>query len=170
MTRAVQLANVASGGVIQVQQTVKTDTFSSSEQTNFTDITGMSVAITPKFSSSKILVSYKIATSITNGAYAFHLKLLRGSTDIAIADAASNRVRASTSGLSGTGGGGYNIFYQTLDFLDSPSTTSATTYKVQGRGWNSSAQNFYVNRNAVDTDSVDHARCVSTITAMEIAQ
>ena len=37
---------------------------------------------------------------------------------------------------------GYNVFYQTADFLDSPNTTSSVTYKVTARGWNSQAGNF----------------------------
>lgn len=170
MSKAAQLAKmVASGGVLQVQQTVKTDTFTSNEQTNFVDVTGMSVAITPSSSSNKILISYNIGTSIVNGAYSCYLKLLRGSTDIAIGDADGNRIRVTTSALSNTSAGGYNVYFQTLNFLDSPSTTSATTYKVQARGWNTSAGNFHVNRTNIDTNSVDTARFVSTITAMEIA-
>ena len=45
------------GGIIQVKQTVKTDTFSTLNET-FADVTGLSVSITPKFSTSKIMVSY----------------------------------------------------------------------------------------------------------------
>ena len=157
------------GHVAQTVQTVKTDTFTSSSQTNFVDI-GLAVTITPSLATSKVLVMYKVGTSVVNGAYCCHLRLVRGSTNIALGDAAGNRVQATTSALSNTANGGYNVFYQTLDFLDSPSTTSATTYKVQARGWNTSGGNFHVNRNDIDTNSVDHARFVSTITAMEIPQ
>jgi hypothetical protein len=171
MTRAAQLANVASGGVIQVQQTVKTDTFTSNERTNFIDITGMSVAITPKFSSSKILVMYRIGLSIVTGAYVCHLRLLRGSTNIAQGTAGSNSLAVTTSAYSdNSGAGGYPIYYNSMDFLDSPSTTSSTTYKLQARGWNTSAGTFYVNRAYSYGDTVDHAQQISSITAMEIAQ
>ena len=64
---------------------------------------------------------------------------------------------------------GYNVFYQTVDFLDSPNTTSATTYKVTARGWNTQAGNFYINRSEQDSDTANFVRGISTITAMEIA-
>ena len=44
------------GGIIQVKQTLKNDTASSSTTTSFTDISGLSVSITPTSSSSKILL------------------------------------------------------------------------------------------------------------------
>ena len=157
------------GHIIQVEQGVKTDTFTNNSQSSFVDI-GLSVSITPKFATSKILVQYRVGTSIVNGAYGCYLRLVRGSTDIALGDTRGNRLRASTAALSNNSAGGYNVFYQTLDFVDSPATTSATTYKIQARGWNTSAGNFHVNRTDVDTNSIDHATTVSTITVMEIAQ
>ena len=157
------------GHIIQTQQTVKTDTFTNNSQSAFVDI-GLAVTISPHYSTSKILVQYKVGTSILNGAYGCYLRLVRGSTNIALGDTRGNRLRASTAALSNTSAGGYNVFYQTLDFIDEPSTTSATTYKIQARGWNSSAGNFHVNRTDVDTNSIDHATTVSTITVMEIAQ
>ena len=48
------------GHVIQTAQALKTDVFSTSS-TSFTDITGLSVTLTPKFSTSKMLVSYHVA-------------------------------------------------------------------------------------------------------------
>ena len=48
-------ASLIGGKVLQVVSTAKTDTFSTSS-TSFTDITGLSVAITPSATSSKILV------------------------------------------------------------------------------------------------------------------
>ena len=51
------LASGSSGGIIQVKQTVKTDTFSTLNET-FADVTGLSVSITPTRSDSKIMVSY----------------------------------------------------------------------------------------------------------------
>ena len=159
----------APGHILQIVQGIKTDTFTSNSQTTFVDI-GLSVAITPSSASSKILVQYRVGTSIVNGAYGCYLRLVRGSTNIALGDTRGNRIQASTLGLSNNSAGGYNVFYQTLDFVDSPATTSATTYKVQARGWNSSAGNFHVNRTDIDTNSVNHATGVSTITVMEIAQ
>jgi hypothetical protein len=50
--------------------------------------------------------------------------------------------------------------------LDSPATTSATTYKLEMK-MNSGTS--FVNRSNADTDSAVFARYASTITVMEIA-
>ena len=162
-------ADFPAGSVLQVVQTVKSDTFSSNSQTTFVDITGMSVDITPSSVSNKILVTYNLCSSITNGAYAFWCRLVRNSTDIAQGTPSGNRTNATTGGLSSTTHGHYPIYVQNMTFLDSPATTSATTYKLQGRGWNTGPGNFYVNQSAADNDALNFARLVSTITAMEIA-
>jgi len=161
-------SNLAAGNVVQVVQTIKSDTFSSNEQTNFIDITGVSVSITPTSSTNKILVMYRLSTSVESGAYAGHIRLLRDSTDIAQGDASGSIARVTTSAQSSTSAGGYPYYYQCMDFLDSPATTSATTYKLQGRGWNGSAGYFYVNRSASESDTVNFGRGVSSIIAMEI--
>ena len=160
-------SGMPTGSVVQVVQTTKTDTFSSNETTNFIDLTGMTVSITPTSNTNKIFVMYTLNTGIVGGGYGFHIKLLRGSTEIARGDQdGSNRVRVTTSAQSASSS--YPLFLQAMNFLDSPTTTSETTYKLQGRGWNSGAGNFYINRSESDSDSLSYARPISTITAMEI--
>ena len=159
----------APGHILQIVQGIKTDTFTSNSTSTFVDI-GLSVAITPSSASSKILIAYRVCTSMIAGGYACSLILVRGSTNIALGDADSNRTRVTTMAQSSSASAaGYNVFYQTVDFLDSPNTTSATTYKVTARGWNSQAGNFYINRSEADSDSANFVRGISTITAMEIA-
>ena len=68
------------GKVLQVVQTTKTDTFSTSSAT-FTDLTGMSVNITPVNSSNKVLVFVNTNAS-TSSTYNTMFNLVRGSTDI----------------------------------------------------------------------------------------
>ena len=161
--------NDLTGSILQVVQGSKTDTFTSNEQTNFVDI-GLSVAITPSFSSSKVLIVYRVCTSIVAGGYGCALILVRGSTNIALGDAEGNRTRVTTMAQSSSASAaGYQVFYQTTDFLDSPNTTSATTYKLTARGWNSSAGSFYINRSEQDSNTASFTRGISTITAMEIA-
>ena len=160
----------APGHILQTVQGVKTDTFTSNSQTNFVDI-GLSVAITPSSASSKVLVSYRVCTSVVVGGYSCALILVRGSTNIALGDTEGNRVRVTTFAQSSSASAaGYNVYYQTADFLDSPNTTSATTYKLTARGWNSSAGSFYINRSEADGNTANFTRGISTITAMEIAQ
>ena len=81
------------GKIIQVVSTTKTDTFSHTGSTSFVDVTGLSVSITPTNASNKILVFYDCTYGSTSGHTFF--KLVRGSTDIKIGDAASNRIRST---------------------------------------------------------------------------
>ena len=64
------------GVVLQVKQTVKTDTFSSTTTGSDVDITGLSVSITPTSASNKILVTYDTNISGSNAGYSgnIHLK------------------------------------------------------------------------------------------------
>jgi len=161
-------ATPASGGgkVAQVLQTIKLDTFTTSSNT-FTDITGLSVSITPSSATSKIYVLVTVngasndATSNSMG----HLRLMRGSTQIAGADAAGNRTQAFGTVSTRQTGSQAIQFNSSVNFLDSPSTTSATTYKVQGI---IQGGTLYINRNENDADETTIPRTVSTITVMEI--
>jgi hypothetical protein len=94
--------------------------------------------------------------------YAVFARLMRDSTAIAIGDTAGSRIR-STAGAYPNGG-----LSQTaaMNFLDSPATTSATTYKLQVM-LNASGTG-YVNRNNGDSDAATTNRTVSTITVMEV--
>ena len=118
------------GGIIQVIQTIKKDQFETSTTvgSGYADITGLSATITPKFSTSKIMVEANIYNSNNNAVNFF--RVLRGSTFI-----------EQPSGTSSSGANwnahGFSYFdHQFQDtcvikILDSPATTSATTYKIQ---------------------------------------
>lgn len=162
------MTNYATAGtVLQVVSTTKTDTFSTTSATMI-DVTGLTVSITPTSSSSKILImlSMNLAGQNANAGAAY--QFVRGSTAICIGDLAGSRPQAS-------GGIAYiadaNSFTTVSGtFLDSPATTSSTTYKIQvvGEGNSSGA---YVNRTQNDSNGTNYynARTASTITVMEIA-
>ena len=87
------------GMILNVQSTTKTDTTSADPTSDFADITGMSVSITPKTTSSKILIHYNLqiglnTQSSTNG-QTILIKLVRDSTDIGIGDSGTGGVRAT---------------------------------------------------------------------------
>lgn len=146
--------------IMQVVQTTKTDTFTTTS-TSLTDITGMSVAITPTDSASKVLIVASVAVDGTNGV-GFTVQLVRGSTAIGQGDTAGSRPRGTIGGLIY----GDSLITRPIVWLDSPATTSATTYKLQGRV---SSGTFYLNRTVTDTDSAVYPRVVSTITAFEVS-
>jgi hypothetical protein len=124
-------ANLPTGSVLQVvSATYSTETTNST--TTYAD-TGLSASITPTSSSSKILVLVTIAGcqktsgSSSNG---LDLKLLRGSTDL-----------ITFTRFGGWTGTALNLTFgnNSTEYLDSPATTSSTTYKVQFRNETGSA-------------------------------
>jgi len=159
------------GGVLQVVSTTKTDTFSASTASGaFTAVTGLSAAITPSATSSKILVRVTLvgASSRDSGAGMGDFRIKRDSTAIAIGDAAGSRARLSGAALVSVGYA-LGIVGSSAEVLDTPSSTSAITYSVDIYNSSSSTETLYVNRTDNNSDSATRPRAVSTITLMEVA-
>jgi hypothetical protein len=152
------------GKVLQVVTAFKSDTFAASDSA-YQDITGLSVSITPSSATSKVLVMMTVTGSHQPSIADAVLRLVRDSTAIAVANTAGDRTLATVSlmGPSST-----STDSTAFTFLDSPATTSATTYKVQGTGNGATPKGFYINRGSLDTDVVSVARTASSITVMEI--
>ncbi len=139
----------STGSVLQVVQATTTTQYSSTS-TSFVD-SGLSVTITPKSSSSKILVTADFGVAASTSSAGTIFNLLRGSTQLFY------------RGICYSSAGG--IYSNAAFFhLDSPATTSATTYKIQ-----------YVTQDAASTAWVNvgyngYTSPTAHITAMEIAQ
>ena len=161
-------ATAGGGKILQVVSTTRTDTFSQSGVDEHEHSgASISVSITPASSSNKIFLIATLTMGLSNdneGSFAF----FRGGSILsgAIGDAAGSRTRTgfgcfvnSTStptGLNGT-------------FLDSPSTTSSTTYDCRlSHGGNGGNLTVYLNRSHSDTNADQDSRYVSTITAIEV--
>ena len=159
------LASGVGGKVLQVVSTTKTDIFSLTGTTTFTDITGLSVSITPSSTSSKILVFGNVYTSISVISNTVATRLVRGSTAIGGGTPEGNR----QSAIAGTRGFTDSYFNHGFNYLDSPSTTSATTYKIQMIA--RTGATGYVNRTGTNENDAQaySVRPSSTITVMEIA-
>ena len=158
-----------SGGILQVVSTTKTDTFTMSS-TTFTTLTGLTATITPRSTSSKILVMVNTngsasASITTNMLY----RLMRDSTELAIGDASGSKTRVTFGGnsLVQAGGNTNTMRSVSMSALDSPSTTSSVTYSVDIAGTQATA--IYVNRAWDEADASSYVRGASTITLMEIA-
>jgi hypothetical protein len=156
--QSIPKAALPTGSVLQVVSTTKTDSFSSNS-TSFVDVTGFSASITPTSATSKILVFGTLITNtLTDSIITF--QLVRGSTDISIGGSAltfrgtiGNYLQSNTAD---------SLLSNAFHFLDSPATTSSTTYKVQMK--TNQVRTFFVN-NRPNND----ASYTSTITVMEIA-
>ncbi len=161
---AVQWAAVPAGGITQsdVVSVTKTNTFTTSSS-SFVDI-GLSVTITPTSSSSKILVLFGIFGSNSSSGSRWAVRMVRGSTAIAIGDAVGNRARVT--GSSETAGGGGNMKCFSGNHLDSPSTTSATTYKFQAAAIDGNT--VKINASVADSDISSYPRTASYLTVIEV--
>jgi hypothetical protein len=140
---------IASGAlpVGSVLQVVNAQTASQTTTTTSAYVdTALTASITPKFATSKILVTaYCGQCKKTANDLQMNIQIVRGSTSIFIAAALNN----DGAVLSATN--------PTLVYLDSPATTSATTYKLQ-----------ISNRDNVGTVTFNN-NGTATITLMEIA-
>jgi len=158
------------GAILQVQSTVKTDTTSISVATGSESgvLSGFTVAITPSSTSSKILLIVHCNVSTDSNSTYFALK--RGSTSIAIGDAASSRGRMSTaSGNDGSASNNYTANHTAMCFLDSPGVNTQVTYGISLAHSSSVTKTIYFNRSVTDTDSNVFFRLASSITAIEVA-
>jgi len=141
----------APGHIVQVVSMNKTDVFSSTTST-FTDVTGLSLSITPKSSTSKILVLVTVMVGANTSGDAF-IQLVRDSTVIPSA----NAIGYTDS---------QNIYLPNpvnASVLDTPATTSTVTYKIQGK--NNAGSTWRVNSRGADTGYI----ATSGITLMEVA-
>jgi len=160
---SITASQLPTGSVLQVVSTFKNDVFSTTSS-SFVDVTGLSVSITPASASNKILVFVSLGNVVDSIDVAYAI-LLRGSTQIANASGSDGVLGGGFTGGNSSGESYYGIRPICLTYLDSPSTTSSTTYKIQIR---SNTGTAYLNRSTQNSNAYDR-KGVSTITVMEIA-
>ena len=151
------------GKVLQVVQGTVLDDTQSTTSASFVDMSpSLTATITPSATSSKVLVNFVVTTGANEGWHAFY-RILRGATPVGIGVANGSRKQATMEVSTGA------IAIATpgsMNYLDSPSTTSATVYKIQ---WaTESTGTIYLNRSHTWTDSSNWMTGISTITLMEI--
>jgi len=160
-------ARLPAGAVLQVVSTTKTDTFSTTTTGSWIDVTGLSVSITPTSSSSKIMIFARITGAGQAAVTRLQIRLVRDSTAISVGDASGSRLQVSGGELY-YGGENDTLSNSTAFFLDSPATTSSTTYKLQIRNGNVGGT-IVVNRTQNNNNAVETPVSTSSITVMEIA-
>ncbi len=157
---------------IQWAQATKTATWST-DSDSFVDVSGLSVSLTPKATSSRILVVARIMAAPSM--YVGFLRILRGSTDFYTGTASGNRSGQSLQCFMNPGDcqhGPMNLV-NTQVYIDHPNTTSSVTYKLQasGRHDNQDNGNIRINYTMLDrnTNSTYDNRGISHIMIMELA-
>ena len=161
---ALEFGADAGGKIGQVICVQKTNTTSYGGQ-SWADISGMTATITPSSTSSKILWAFHgSGNSHTNYA---HIKIVYGDgsnlTTQAIGDTRGSRTRSTIAAIYD---GGNDVgAHWSAQGLDSPNTTSATTYKLQ---WYVRSGNVQLNYRNYDADNIGKETAMSSITLMEI--
>ena len=154
---------MAAGSILQVQQTLKTDAFSTTSG-SYVDVTGLSVNITPSSSSNKVLVQFTVAVGHnTSTQQAMQLVRQVSSSDTVINGCAYD---SSTAMFYTDAADSYETWDRNqvlYTWLDSPSTTSQVNYRLRTKIGSSNTQ--YVNRCHNSSNNTGS----STITVMEVA-
>ena len=145
----------SAGQVLQVAQGIVTTGFSSTSTSFVT--TGVTATITPKFSTSKVLISYTFGGACTNS---FQTQIYKGGSTLS-GTTGTTGANVSTSLFIPQNSGSSGFYNVCSNYLDSPATTSATTYAIYIK---TDGGTFYFNtRSGTDFSGI------ATITLMEIA-
>jgi len=154
------------GHVIQVKSQFFDTQTSISSTTSFTD-TGLTLAITPSATSSKILCCFYVSASAEDNSYVA-FKMFRDSTEIGSSTNSGTGLECFTgSTFDDTGNTSYGVHTIPMVFLDSPSTTSSVTYKVQASPMRTSNKSMYINR-SYNLGDDNQFRAVSNVILMEV--
>lgn len=159
-------AGLPSGSVLQVVQ-ASTDQQQVITSTAYTDLTNLQPVITPRSTSSKILLNLTICYGETQDVFpAF--KILANGTIVTQGINNQERVTFTSTTTQNTIRDQYRQTVVNYQYLHEPNTTSAVTYKVQCSPMRSSAKSVYINRH-VDMADSNRGSSVSNFILMEIA-
>ena len=148
-----------SGTPIQLQTTQGNFSYQEISSTSMVEVTDMNVTITPKFASSKILISLQTAFWFTTDANNYMITTIYrsiggGSFSNLAVDNTYDALRFHSAARTATWTTPANI-----DYIDTPNTTSAVVYK------------FYARRyDGTNSVRVKYSQTSSFIMATEVAQ
>ena len=163
----VPVAKMPVGAVLQVQSSIMTTTTSYSGTTPAD--TGLSITITPTFATSKFFLIFNTSVGGTTAVTSVGFNFVRNGTNIGQGTAATNSGTQNFSGMCGIFNTSHNAA-MCMQYLDSPATSSAITYKVQWATQN--GYTFYLNRGyaSFNVDANPYSSGYTTnLTVMEIA-
>jgi len=168
--------NPKTGNIIQVVQTVKTDTFSFAASATGNTSGGVSgdaisASITPSSTSNKVLIRGVLSVSCSNN-NRIGIVIYADGTEItgSTGDASASRSRVATGGQLNSSSATAHQLMIGHEFLHFPSSTSSVTYSYRLVNLDSTAsRTLYLNRGAGDANVVHHFRSTSIITLEEVA-
>jgi hypothetical protein len=161
----INAAILPSGTMFNFQQGQLTTPVGISPAGTWTDITGLNITITPTSSSNTVLVRTVFVASVSTNTDFPMFRLVRGSTPIGIGTSTGSRTPCGATWYINVNSGS-DVIPVVMEWLDSPATTSATTYKVQG--FTATTTTISIGNTVVDTNVSAFPRAVSTISVCEI--
>ena len=133
------MAFLGSNNVVQITNTIKNNYsyYSISQNAETGNLAGLSASITPKTTSSQVLVMYSINYDWSRGNSGGFFKLYRGSTLLtgALGNANGSNYRCVTD-LGANADRDQSFMQRHIIYLDSPSTTSSVTYNLRAKNCN----------------------------------
>lgn len=159
-----------SGAVVAVKSASSTaPQLVTSSYPTWTDVTGLSITYTPSSSANKIMLQASVSGQGSAGSvHPLLLRFIRDSTAIGIGDSGGSDQPLASAGVNGFSSQ-FTMVGVPMAFLDSPSTTSSTTWKVQACGV---GNNVYINQNgsslSFGTNFNFNPLTISTLTIMEV--
>ena len=163
--------NGGAGKILQIVH-VNSNTHQSSTSTSYVDLSGVTASITPSSSNNKIYIICTLAISKSNN-QGFLGRIVRNGS--AISGAGGVRIAGQNIQEEGVMLNMRTTIYDThpgvIHFLDTPATTSAVTYKAQGKVTGSGSGinfTFYLNRTAQGQNYLYDSPTFSSITLMEV--
>ena len=176
---------IASGMVLQVVNVLHDDHINSTNS-DWEFVPSLSASITPRFTSSKILIQpifhvgattyggdpqYSVVFTGHRGETSGGTKYAANITDLPVAASQSGRdsVKLASFGVAKQQFGNYDIAVTNWNYLDSPNTTTEITYRFKWGTFMTSDYGRYINRASYDADSAGVSYYTSTLTLMEIA-
>ena len=155
------------GGIVQVVQNFKTDTSSSSVQGGLLTDHVLTQSITPKFSTSKVLVEFHVMCSSSSTMNRLGAVITRGGSPVGVADnTGDNKTENTVCIVANSVNEPYTLSGK---FLDSPATTSAVTYGIKIRTGTSSTITIQFNRQGTESNNIYIMRGTSSLTLSEIS-
>ena len=167
---AIAGSKLGAGAILQMVTTSVTDTITETVGGNTlssNDISDLATSITPSSSSNKILIlaNLNVGRASTDANAGVGIQLLRGSTIIGSGDAASSRSRVASFESITSNNTAANMI---ISHVDSPSSTSSTTYNFRFLNADGDSSALYINRSSGDADAAYSMRCASSVTLLEI--
>ena len=171
------MAFLGSNNVVQITNTIKNNYsyYSISQNAETGNLAGLSASITPKTTSSQVLVMYSINYDWSRGNSGGFFKLYRGSTLLtgALGNANGNNYRCVTD-LGANADRDQSFMQRHIIYLDSPSTTSSVTYNLRARNCNNDGTQRLTlgatqGGNGNNSGQIDDGKAICTVTLWEIA-